>query len=300
MKQRMVIGASGMVGEHILTTLNALEREAVATFYKTPVPSANYLNIADEVEVNKLIKAVNPQIIYLPAALTNVDYCENHPEEAYKINVTGVQNVVGAANRTGSRLIYFSTDYIFDGENGPYNEESTANPISEYGRQKLEAERYIALFSKDFLIIRTTIVYGWERQGKNFIYRLIKSLTNGTPVKVPMDQVGSPTYANNLAQIVVNFSETPLNGVINISGLGLVNRYEFAKKAAQIFRLDESLILPVQTESLNQPAKRPMKAGLLTAKVSAISTIPIVSYEDGLIMMAKEQSQYNLRIRPIT
>lgn len=289
MKQHLVIGASGMVGEHLLSTLRTLGGQAVATFYQKPLPSAHQLNITDGIEVHRLFKTVNPQIVYLPAALTNVDYCENHPEESYNINVLGVQNVVNAANITRSRLIYFSTDYIFDGKNGPYSEEATANPISAYGCQKLEAEHYIALFAKDYLIIRTTIVYGWERQGKNFIYRLIKSLTNGVPVKVPVDQIGSPTYANNLAEIAVNLSGSSLKGVINVTGSGLVNRYEFAKKAAQIFHLDESLVLPVETESLNQPAKRPLKAGLLTSKVSVISTIPVVNYEDGLTMMTKEQ-----------
>ncbi|MBE0670552.1 MAG: SDR family oxidoreductase [Anaerolineales bacterium] len=290
MNKHLVIGASGMVGEHLFTALRELGREAIATYNQTFFPSASHLNIIDKDKITELLKAVGPDIVHLPAALTNVDYCENHPQESYAINVAGVQNVVQAANGAGARLVYFSTDYIFDGKNGPYSEEAPANPISEYGRQKLEAEHYIALFAKDYLIIRTTVVYGWERQGKNFIYRLIKSLKEGMSVKVPVDQIGSPTYANNLAQIAISLAETSLRGVLNIAGSSLVNRYEFAKKAAQIFSLDENLILPVKTASLSQSAKRPMEAGLLTAKVSAVSTIPIVDYKDGLAMMAKEQS----------
>jgi dTDP-4-dehydrorhamnose reductase len=245
------------------------------------------LDVTNEKEVNNSIKGSNPLVVFMPAALTNVDYCETHPEEAYNVNVNGVKNVVKASNSLGARLIYFSTDYIFDGENGPYDEEAPANPISIYGLQKLEAEHYIALFAKDYLIIRTTVVYGWERQGKNFIYRLVNSLSKGTPVKVPIDQVGSPTYANNLSQIAVHLSETTLSGVINITGPSQISRYEFAKKAANIFHLDEDLVIPVQTESLSQPARRPKQAGLLTNKVTAISAIPVTNYEEGLTLMAR-------------
>lgn len=286
----MVIGASGMVGEHITTTLNSLERNTIATYNKTAIPLASYLDATNEKEVNKLIEGTNPQVVFMPAALTNVDYCEMHPEEAYNVNVNGVKNVVKASNSIDARLIYFSTDYIFDGENGPYDEEAPANPISIYGLQKLEAEHYIALFAKDYLIIRTTVVYGWERQGKNFIYRLVNSLSSGTPVKAPTDQVGSPTYANNLCQIAVHLSETTLSGVINVTGPNQISRYEFAKKAANIFHLDENLVVPVQTEALHQPAKRPKKAGLLTDKVNAISTIPVTNFEEGLARMARDRT----------
>lgn len=289
MKSRMVIGVSGMVGEHILNALDVRESQVLTTYNKTPVSSAEKLNIADKAEVDEIIQRISPDIIYLPAAITNVDYCENHLEESYNVNVIGVQNIVNASNSAGSRLVYFSTDYIFDGKNGPYDESTAANPINEYGRQKLEAEHYIALFAEDYLIIRTTVVFGWERQGKNFVYRLIKSLSNGVAVNVPVDQIGTPTYVNNLAQIAVQLSETSMQGVINVAGSRLINRYEFAKKAAAVFMLDENLIKSVHTDELYQPARRPLSAGLLTAKLEDASPIPIVDYEEGLRLMAGER-----------
>lgn len=289
MKSRIVIGVSGMVGEHILNALDVRESQVLTTYNKTPVSSAEKLNIADKAEVDEIIQRISPDIIYLPAAITNVDYCENHLEESYNVNVIGVQNIVNASNSAGSRLVYFSTDYIFDGKNGPYDESTAANPISEYGRQKLEAEHYIALFAEDYLIIRTTVVFGWERQGKNFVYRLIKSLSNGVAVNVPVDQIGTPTYVNNLAQIAVQLSETSMQGVINVAGSRLINRYEFAKKAAAVFMLDENLIKSVHTDELYQPARRPLSAGLLTAKLEDASPIPIVDYEEGLRLMAGER-----------
>lgn len=289
MRTQLVVGASGMVGGHIVKSLNKRGYTTVGTFCNTPTPSTFHLKISNADEVSTFFEKLMPQTVYLAAALTNVDYCETHPDEAYQVNVSGVKNVVMSANRTNAKLIYFSTDYIFNGENGPYDEEATADPINVYGRQKLEAEHYISLFANDYLIIRTTVVYGWEHQGKNFICQLVKSLSNGMPVKTPTDQIGSPTYAPNLSEIAVHLSETPIKGIINIAGTDLISRYEFAKKAALIFGLDDNLVIPVQTKELNQQANRPRKAGLLTNKLTAVSKIPVTSHGDGLRKMAKDQ-----------
>ncbi len=109
-----------------------------------------------------------------------MEYCGTHVRESYTVNVKGVPDIVKAANRIKAKLVFFSTDYIFNGEDGPYDEEAAADPINIYGLPKLEAEHYISLFAMDYLIIRTTVVFGWEHQGKNFIYRVIKSLSDGS------------------------------------------------------------------------------------------------------------------------
>lgn len=290
MRHHLVIGASGMIGEHLVRALNATGQEALATYYKTSLPSAVPLDITNRRDVDSLFASEKPRVAFLPAALTNVDYCETHADETYQTNVLGAQNVIEAANSTDTRLIYFSTDYIFDGRTGPYFEEEPANPVSEYGRQKLAAEHYISLFAKNYLIIRTTIVFGWERQGKNFVARLVKSLRENIPVKVPVDQVGSPTYANNLAQIAVELSESGLKGTVNVTGPDCIDRYGFARATARAFQLDEGLIVPVKTEELGQPAKRPLNAGLITAKITKISNTPLTDYLDGLNKMAHEEN----------
>lgn len=288
MKESIVIGASGMVGAHLTATLTADGRQPIVTYHATPIPLAIPLDIRDRAGVQRLFSEARPGWVYLPAALPNVDYCESHPAETYPTNVRGVQHVVQAANAVGARIIYFSTDFIFNGENGPYDEMDTADPISEYGRQKLEAEHFIALFARDFLIIRTTVVYGWEQQGKNFVYRLVQSLRNGTPVKVPVDQIGSPTYVNNLARLAVKLAHSPLSGVINVTGPDCVSRYDFALHAARVFGLDQNLIVPVTTPELGQPARRPLKAGLKIDKVRALLQTDTIGYREGLSLMARE------------
>jgi dTDP-4-dehydrorhamnose reductase len=290
MRPSLVIGASGLVGEHLVRQLTELDQNPIATYRTNPIPSAEQLDICQTVQVSTFFKRIKPRVVYLPAALTNVDYCETNQELSYATNVIGMKNVVEASNAVDARLIYFSTDYVFDGLLGPYGEDSVANPISEYGRQKLIAEHYLALTCSNFLIIRTTVVYGWEHQGKNFTYRLLKSLREGIPVKVPTDQVSTPTYAPDLAESAIKLSKMDLKGVVNIAGPNCINRYEFALQTAQIFQLPRHLILPVITKELAQPAKRPLMAGLKTEKAMGLLGTTYSSSRDGLLLMSRQKN----------
>ena len=283
---QLVIGASGLVGSHILGVIRSSGQNARAAYRNTVIADGFRVDIAHADEVNGLFRAVHPKIVYLPAALTNVDYCELNPQETYRINVRGVENVVKACNAVCAKIVYFSSDYIFDGLSGPYEETDTVNPISEYGRQKLAAEHYIALFAEQYIIIRTTVVYGWESQGKNFIFRLVKSLRENMTVKAPVDQIGTPTFVNNLAEISVQVAASAFTGAVNVAGPDCVDRFAFAQKAAETFGLDKNLVLPVHTAELGQPAKRPLFAGLKTNKVLGLAHIPLVNYSEGLKTMA--------------
>jgi len=156
-----------------------------------------------------------------------------------------------------------------------------------YGRQKLIAENIIAMRLTNYIIIRTTIVYGWERQGKNFVLRLIRTLQNNQEIKVPTDQIGTPTYAPYLAKTSVQLAESKVKGIYNIAGKDLVNRYDFACEVAKIFKCDKSLIIPVKTNDLHQPAVRPLNAGLKINKVLQIlNTLPL-EFDRYLELMAK-------------
>lgn len=289
MKISLIIGGSGQVGEHLLCVLGKQKVPILGTYYKHPLPKMEQLDIQEKNDVQKKIIDLQPSTIYMPASTTNVDSCEQNPEASYQINVFGVRNVIEAANEVGAKLVYFSSDYIFDGLSGPYTEDDMPNPISAYGRQKLMAEHAIFLQAKDFLIIRTTVVYGWEMQGKNFVYRLINSLQKGQSVSVPTDQIGSPTYAPNLALAVAELVNAGVNGVFNLAGSQIVSRYEFACEAARAFNLDEHLIRPVTTNELGQFAARPMMAGMIISKAESVLKTRLVSYKEGLRQMAAEK-----------
>lgn len=294
MKKCLVIGASGLVGEHLANSLIEMGIETITTYNTVRVPNAEQLDIRQASGVLALVKKIEPDIIFLPAALTNVDYCESHPEQSYRINIVGVKNVVDASNRIGAKLIYFSTDYIFDGIDGPYDEMAPANPVNEYGRQKLIAEHYISLFANNYLIIRTTVIYGWEQQGKNFVFRLINSLKQGDTVKVPEDQIGTPTYAPDLAHKAIKLANMNVKGVINITGKDCISRYEFARNVANTFNLSSGLIIPVSTSELKQLARRPLFAGLKTYKAEGLLNDSFLSSRDGLNLMLRNSNKPRL------
>ena len=291
MKRHLIIGGSGQVGEHLLRCLQAKGEQAFGAYCRHARPGMYQVDIRDGRAVGGLLSELHPEIVYLPASLTNVDYCELHPDEAYEINVAGACNVVRAANDIGARLVYFSSDYVFDGSNGPYAETDPARPISVYGFQKLLSEHYIALHASSYLIVRTTVVYGWESQGKNFIQRLVDSLSRGERVQVPMDQVGSPTYAPNLSEAVVELADRGCQGLFHVVGPKLASRYDLAVAAARGFDLDPALIEPIPTRDLCQAACRPLKAGMIVDKAQKVLRTRLMDYLEGLSIMASERAK---------
>lgn len=288
-----VIGASGFIGNMLL---NYFSREydihnIQGSFYSHHCNGLVYLDMTDKYLVNKVIESFKPNVIIHPAANPNVEYCEEHPKETWHINVYGSKNIIESAKNIRSKLVFFSSDYIFDGTNGPYSEDDVPNPISEYGRQKLAIERLIKSFLEDYLIIRTTVVYGWERNGKNFVTQVIKNLANGKPMKIPYDQIGSPTYANNMIQAVKRLIELDKSGIYNISGSDLMDRYTFATRISEIFDLDKNMLIPVTTKELGQKAKRPLNAGMKIEKLQKDMSIHMMSVKEGLEHMKEHMKK---------
>lgn len=286
MRPHMVIGASGMVGQHLLREVQASGNESVGTYCAhESQPGLIRLDIVDQASVGTAIRQYRPAVIYLAAACTNVDYCEEHPDESYHVNVCGVRNVVEAANSVRSRLVFFSSDYVFDGRSGPYSELDPVRPVCEYGRQKVYGEDYVALNALDFIIIRTTVVFGPEQQGKNFVCRLARELGHGKSMRVPNDQWGSPTYAPDLAHAAVRLAAKPVRGVLHVAGPEVVSRTTFARDAARVFGFDEKLIEGVSTDVLQQKARRPLRAGMRTDLLRDRLGKHLRSYQQGLVAM---------------
>ena len=276
-----IVGASGFVGRIMFEYLSG-EHETFGSFYLNPVKGLIHLNMTDLKAVKEILTSLKPDVIIHPAANPNVEYCEEHPKETWQVNVEGSRNIIETAREIGVKFVYFSSDYVFDGTNGPYSEDDVPNPINEYGLQKLAVEKLIKNYLEKYLIIRITVVYGWEPRGKNFVMGLIKNLKNGDFMKVPYDQIGSPTYANNMIQAVKELIEADKTGIYHVAGTDVMDRYTFAKNVAEIFELDENLLIPVTTNQLNQKAKRPLKAGMKVDKVQKDVSIRLMSVRNGL------------------
>jgi len=265
MKKVLIVGASGQVGSALFDVLkDSFNLEG--TYLNQKKDNFIHLDITNSEEVAATIGSHKPDIVILTAALTHVDYCETHQDEAFRINVNGTRHVADACISNNSKLVYLSTDYVFDGRNGPYTEEAVPNPINYYGKTKLEAENIVRKLT-DYLVVRTTGVFDFGYDQKNFVVRLINNLTSSKEVKVPDDQFANPTLATFLASCIKMLLEKDSRGIYNVAGGEYLSRYSFAIKVANFFGLDTNLIIPMKTSLLKQEAKRPLKGGLVLDKI---------------------------------
>lgn len=267
----LIIGAAGQVGGALADVLGP---RAIGTFRQTPVAGGIAFDLESLEErpglANRLIEQACPRVALIAAGFTNVEACEGDPRRAICINAQAPGHVARAVHRAGGRSVYFSTEYVFDGASGPYEEAETPRPLSVYGQSKLLGEQLVAEADPNALIIRTTVVYGPERLGKNFACQLRRRLGEGLPMRVARDQVSTPTYNRDLAAATLRLIETNARGVFHVAGEELLDRAAFATRLARACGLDERLIEPVSTASLEQKASRPLQAGLQIAKLRQV------------------------------
>lgn len=267
----IVVGGSGQIGGWLLRHLARRGHEAVGTYATRSFPGLRPLDASDREATSALIAEVRPDVVFYPAGFTWVDGCERDPEKAYGANLHQPLGVAEAAAKSGARFVYFSTDYVFDGVDGPYAEDDATRPLSVYGKAKCDAEAAIAGALGDrALTARTCWVYGPERQGKNFAYQLIRSLSQGKSMTCPSDQVSSPSYGPDVAEAVVRMVEAEASGLIHVVGPEVVDRPAFARAVARAFGLDESRIEAKPTAEIGQGAPRPLNSGLSIERLEAV------------------------------
>lgn len=279
----LVIGASGQVGGAIMR-LSPIDWDITGTYRGKQKPGLIHTDVSSRDEVFQVFEKVRPDVVILSAAFTNVDLCETDRERADAVNVRGPQNVSDACLRYAAKMVYISTDYVFDGENGPYREDDAPNPTGYYAWTKLEGER-ITVLTPEYLIIRTTGVYSTDSDSLNFVMQVINKVKEGEMMRVPNDQYGSPTLADNLAETIIALIRLGKTGVYNVAGPDVMDRYSFALLIVRVFGLNKDMIQPIDTPSLGQKARRPLKAGLIVEKVERETGIKMVGAREGLIFV---------------
>ena len=208
--------------------------------------------------------------VFFAAAYTHVDGCEDDPARAFAVNRDAPAAAARVAAQRRAPFVFYSTEYVFDGTAGPYGEADAVRPLSAYGRSKLEGERAVLAAHPGALVIRTTVVYGFDAQEKNFVYQVLRRGRAGERMRVPADQRSSPTYVDDLVEASLTLVDKQAHGVVHVVGPEVVDRHAVAREVCRAFALDPGFLEPVTTASLGQKAPRPLTAGLRVDRVSAL------------------------------
>jgi dTDP-4-dehydrorhamnose reductase len=273
----LVAGANGLCGSRIVARLAAAGEKVVALakgprrFDLLPGVESVEADLLEPERFAAVVEEVRPSGVINAAAMTDVDACERAPVEAYLANAAAVAACASACRRISARLTHLSTDYVFDGEKGDYVEEDAPNPRGFYARTKRCGEEAALILAKDRAVCRVAVIFSGRKGGKRtFALSAVEAFRSGKPVKAFIDQIVSPTLADNAAEMVIGVHASGEQGIFHCSGASAVTRIEFCRQLARKLGADEALIDPVRLADLHLPAPRPLRSGLRVDKVKKL------------------------------
>ncbi len=281
----LVVGASGLVGARVLRRLGA---RATGTYLSHPTDRSEPLDITDGAAARALLERVRPAAVVLAAAYTNVDGCERDPERSRAVNVEGTLNVARAAAAVAARLVFFSTDYVFGSANGPHALDAPYDPQNVYGEHKRLAEEIVRAEVDNHLIVRGCNMYGYQAGGKNFVMGVLSCAREGRTMRVPVDQWGSPTDADDLADATALAVDSDIRGVAHFAGPDYVSRPQWARKAAAALGFNDAFVEAVPTSELAQAARRPLEAGLDASATERVLGCRFATLDEGLARFRRD------------
>lgn len=296
-KTVLITGANGLLGQKLV---ELLVQESTVDLIATAkgenrLPNVHgyryvSLDITNADEINTVFDTYQPQVVIHTAAMTNVDTCETDQTGCELLNVTAVTYLIDACQKHNTFLCHLSTDFIFDGADGPYTEEAIPNPISVYGGSKLRAEKLIEASSIRWAIARTVLVFGIvsDMSRTNIILWVKKSLEEGKQINVVTDQFRTPTLAEDLAIGCWLISQKEAQGIFNISGSDFLTPYEMAIKTAHFYGLPTDLIKQADSSTFSQPAKRPPRTGFILEKARRELGYQPRTFDEGIALMSKQ------------
>jgi dTDP-4-dehydrorhamnose reductase len=298
-KKILVTGSNGLLGQKLVALLASdNEIELIATsrggnrILKVTGFTYEPMDITSAKDVMRVFDKFKPEVVINTAAMTNVDACESDKKECWLLNVTAVEHLIAASKKHETHLIHLSTDFIFDGEAGPYKETDKPNPLSYYGESKLAAEKLLQNATCTWAIARTIIVYGIveDMSRSNIVLWAKGALEKKQKLTIVNDQFRSPTLAEDLAKGCVLIAKKQAVGIYHLSGKDTMSIVDLVRRVAKYYKLDESYIEEITTASLNQAAKRPPKTGFILDKAVKELGYNPVSFEEGIKFL---ESQLN-------
>jgi len=287
----LITGANGFLGYYLVEQLLAKNFLVIATGKgDCRLPFTHDLNFqwrsmdfTDPFSIHDVFENIKPDVVVHSGAMSKPDECEMDQVKAYLVNVEGTVQLLINSEELKSFFIFLSTDFVFDGERGMYNEEDVPRPVNYYGRTKLDAEEAVKEYEYDWAIVRTVLVYGKNHSGHNNILKIVKEkLEKGEEYNVVDDQVRTPTYVEDLAKGIVTIIEKKATGIFHLSGKVVLTPYQMAIETAEYLKLDSSLIKKVTAANFSQQAKRPLRTGFIIDKARNELGYEPVSFEEGL------------------
>jgi dTDP-4-dehydrorhamnose reductase len=293
----LITGSNGLLGQKLIKLLsNKSDIELLATSKGANRVSNKEgyqyqsLDITNQQEINTVFDAFKPDTVINTAAMTNVDACEDDKELCWDLNVNAVKYMIAASEKHNTHLIHLSTDFIFDGEAGPYKETDQPNPLSYYGKSKYEAEKLLEASNIKWAIARTIIVYGVAENmsRSNIVLWAKEALEKGNPLTIVNDQFRSPTLAEDLAMGCWLIAEKQAEGIYHLSGKDVMSIIELVNRVADFYDLDKTIVSAISSASLNQAAKRPPKTGFILDKAINDLEYSPCTFEEGLAILDKQ------------
>jgi len=293
-KRILITGTAGLLGKALLETIPQ-GIEVFRTYFSTvplPLPEAyRLMDVRDGAQIAQAFAWAAPDVVIHAAALGSVDYCEHHRQEAWEVNVEGTQNVGLMCQQYRTKMIYISSNAVFDGENPFYAEEAPTNPVNSYGQLKVEAERWLRTNEVEHAIVRPILMYGWHNPGErgNWVTTWIREMGQGKSVKVVDDVYSKPLFAKSCAEAIWAVILRDRSGTYHVAGANCLTLYDFALKTAKVFGLDETLIKPVASSFFPRMTTRPRDTSFDTTKMECELGVKPLTVLEGLTRMRDER-----------
>jgi dTDP-4-dehydrorhamnose reductase len=282
----LVTGASGLLGANLVLAARARGHAVTALYHRRSVRFADVdarpLDLCDEGAVADLFHQVRPHTVVHCAAATAVDWCEDHPEEAHRLNAEAAGAVARGAAAVGARVAYVSTDSVFDGARGGYREDDAPMPVNTYARSKLAGEEEVRAALPGALVLRTNL-YGWNAQKKQSLAEwVLGRLEAGEPVPGFTDVSFAPLLVNDLAETILDLLDRGAEGTFHLASSDACTKYEFARGVAEVFGYDPALVHPARSDSAAFRAARPRLTSLDPSRAAAVLGRPMPTVLEGL------------------
>lgn len=294
----LIVGATGLIGRAIIEELNG-NYQWIGTYFSKKRNGLIPLNVNDETHIGEIFSREIPtHVIYCVNLSGGVDFCEENPDLARKLHFEGAVNIAKECLKHEAKLIFISSECVFNGKKESYDENDEVNPLNAYGKYKVEAERWIQTNLKDYAIARTMSVYGWDSQtlSPNPLMQVYFSIMSKKKILVPVFRWANPIYVKDLARAIVEVSVSKESGIFNIAGPVFINRYDWLKKACEFLGWDSFFLLPLENIPKNM-VPRPYKIKLNTDKFCNKFKTEIHDIDAVLKILEKDITSENVRCR---